>query len=226
MPFRRRAAYGRRRPHHRRHHHGNYGLATRPRWMTRSHKMKRVNQVSTHTFWFKENGTLGSDLAGNIYKAWRTRDFFTLPLAQHNNLALLFDQYKILAMQIRFFPANVGIEPDSSFFVANALQRGATFVWSDQRHDGQVTIPTNLNQVINMGSGRMINSRRSYTRTIYRSKGYPGWAGIEATATADPWDASIEMFAEGLLPPTAGQTAPTVWYWTRAYKVLYRGRRQ
>lgn len=213
-----------------RRHAGNKSavLATRPRFMSRRMKFKRMNQVQGRVFYFKRNSFISADLAGNAYTYMSTRqlnDIQTQPVGW-DALKLLFDQYKVLAMKVRMFPANVGVEPDSSVFAANALFRGDTIVWSDQRFDPVLQNPTSISEVINYASARMINSRAPYTRTIYRAKGYPGWANTRGPPTQDPWNASIEIITNNATPSTPQAAGPTLWYYTVQWKVLVRGRIQ
>lgn len=226
MPFNRRTGRHRRAGRTRRPR--TYGLATRPRMMTRTVARKRFNQVHARVFWFKRNGLIQPDLVGENYSFWNGRELnnaATAPVGW-NELRSLYDQYKVLGIKLRLFPANVGVEPDSAVFASNALLRGDVAVWNDQRFDGTTTSPTNINQVINIASCKMINARRPYTRRIFRARGYPGWANTQGPATQDPWNGSIEMLINNASPAPATGTAPTLWYYTVQYKVLVRGRTQ
>lgn len=228
MPYaRRRFTYARRRRARK------TGLATRPRMMGRTQKLRRFNQVSTKVFYFKINGELTTDGSGNIYRAWTTRNLNVpspgIPVpAGWDSLKELYDQYKVIGMTLKLFPANVGIEPDATLLAAGGLLRGDTAVYSDQRFDSGAAAPTQINEVINKASCRMINSRRPYTRNLFRSRGYPTWANTQGPATPDSWNGSIEILVnnatpESLTPPI---TTPLLWYWTLQYKVVVRGRTQ
>ena len=201
------------------------GLATYPRMMPRTLAAKRMNQVGTKVFWFKRNGIISPDLAGSRYSFWRTQEInvpATTPVGWPA-VKTLYDQYKVLAIKLRLFPANVGIESDSAIFASNALLRGDTVVWSDQRY--QPNAPTNVSEVINNASARMINSRRPYTRSLFRPRGNPEW-GDTQSATNDSWDGALEMLFNNASPAPAAGAPPTLWYWTIQYKILVRGRRQ
>lgn len=222
MPYTKR--YNRRRPAYRRRRRVP-GLATRPRMMPRTLAMKRMNQVGTKVFWFKRNGIITPNLAGTRYSYWRTQEINdpqTTPIGWPA-VKTLYDQYKVLAIKVRLFPANVGIESDSAIFASNALLRGDTVVWTDQRY--QPNAPATISEVINNASTKMINSRRPYARTLFRARGNPEW-GDTQSALPDSWDGSIEMLFNNASPAPATGTAPTLWYWTVQYKVLVRGRRQ
>lgn len=206
------------------------GLATRPSMMSRTLAAQRRQQVSTKVFWFKQNGQLTADLNGDILYRWRTRNMLTPPAPIGvNNAFALYDQYKILAMKVRLFPAFVGNEPDTTLLQPGGIWRGDTCVWSDQRFNINQQQPTTIAEVINNASSRMINSRRPYSRALYRAKGNPLWGSTVNIATdPDPWDASIEITGNNFLP-TPSATLPNgqvFWYYTVTWKLIFRGRRQ
>ena len=197
----------------------------------RNLKMKRYQGVDTKVFYFKRNATASSDADGKYFvqfTAGAINVSSTPPLwPQFDLLKQVYDQYKVLAIKIRFFPANVGIEPDSALFSAsNALLRGQTVVWNDQRSDSTQQ-PASISDVINNASCRMLPSRRYFSRSIFRAKGYPGWANIQTPAASDPWNGSINVFTQDATPSSI--TPPTtnivLWYFTVQYKVIFRGRR-
>lgn len=211
----------------RRRHRRNNQLATRPRMMTRYNRNLRWNNVSSKIFYLRDSGTIFSDFDGRAKEVWSVRD---LPAAtqQFLSCAQLYDQYKVLGMTVRLFPANVGIEPHDELITTDfTLFRGNAAVWSDQRPGDAVQIPNNINDVINYGSCRIIQPRRYYKRTIYRAKGFPDWGGIEANQDADQWRGTITLLQTNATPdPGGGGAAPTLWYWSRTFKVVFRGRRQ
>lgn len=222
MPYRRRPYRNRRR-----RRALPTGLATRPRFIPRALKMKRYQAVDTKVFYFKIAGKALPDLDGKYFTSFNSRQLTQDPqlFPQFTALKDIYDQFKCLAVKIRFFPANVGVEPDSAFFTSNALLRGQTLVYNDQRADN-IVAPTNVLDVINNASTRMIPSRKPFSRTIFRAKGYPEWGNIQATATDDSWNGSINVYIQDATPATVNPAfAPTLWYWTASYKVVFRGRR-
>lgn len=213
----RRRRFGRRRRR-------NNGLATIPRMMPRALAYKRHNQVSTKTFWFKINGTQQVQASGNALGIFRTRGLTDGPAPQGKpELFTLYDQYKILAMRLRWFPANVGTEPGTNTIGPAVFLRGDQVVWSDQRIDSSIQIPIFIADVISNASARMINPRRPYTRVIYRPKGYPEWGScVNDTTNPDPWNAAIYQMINSATPIA---NRP-LWYYVLTYKVVFRGRRQ
>lgn len=201
-------------------------LATRPRMMGKGLKFKRFNQVSSRVFWFKTNGTIAADLGGNTIAEFTTRGLDSSPPTGWAALKTLYDQYKVLGMKLKLFPANVGVEPDASLFTAGGLIRGDTLVFSDQRYDATATPPTNIVQRINYASARMINTRRPYSRSIYRARGYPEWANIRNPGTLDSWNGMVCVLGNNATAAVPPATGVLLWYYTLQYKVQVRGRVQ
>lgn len=205
------------------------GLATRPKFVPRKLATKRWHGVDTKIFYFKRNATALADGDGVYYNSFRARELTDNPAdyPQFTLLKSIYDQYKVLAIQVKFYPANVGIEPHDTLLLTDyTLLRGQTVVWNDQRTDNTV-VPTQISQVINNASMHMCNSRRPFKRTIYRAKGFPEWGAIQPPATDDSWGGSIQVLTTGataasITPPV---TAPLLWYFTVSYKVIFRSRR-
>jgi len=205
------------------------GLATRPRFIPRGLALKRYQAVDTKVFYFKRNNKAESDVDGNYFAQFHARQVTDTPalFPQFTAIKNLYDQFKVLAIKIRFFPANVGVEPDSSIFgPVNALFRGQTVIWNDQRRDGISQQPDNISQIINNSSMRMVNSRRQFSRTIYRAKGFPEWANLQDPPTDDSWNGVVNVFVQGATPAslTPPIITPILYFFTVSYKCIFRGR--
>lgn len=225
MPYSRRT-YRRRRPPMRMRRRAPRALATVPRMMPRSYAFRRHNQVATKVFWFKINGQINSDIAGNNTAIFRTRglaDGNVVPQGR-DEIFTLYDQFKVLAMRIRWFPADVGTEP-GQVINQTVLFRGDQVVWSDQRVDPGLQVPLTIDQVINNASARMINPRRPYTRVIYRPRGVPTWGScVNPNAQPDSWSGAIYQIINNSTP--SNESGRPLWYYTLTWKVVVRGRRQ
>lgn len=227
MPYKRKTRRPRRKP---------YG--TKATFVPRNLAVKRYNQVSTKTFYFKYNGTLQSDSNGLVQGAWSTTQevvispteiYYRMPNVSDNTIIeQAYTEYKVLAIRVRFFPANVGTESLGGEPVTSLpfipLFRGNTVVYTDNKVTANTVAPEQIADVINAGSARMINSRRPFTRVIYRPKGYLSWGNCDnnlpaQTRPADPWWGSILLLGNQATP-----TSPQLWFWTATYKVVYRGR--
>ena len=204
------------------------GLAVRPTFMPRALKAQRFQQVSTKTFYFKDNGTILANVLGNSRFDWLTQNLTGLnPPAQFPQLKGLYEEYKVLAMFVRIFPANVGTEPfNNAVNPTGPFNRGDTIVWQDQAEPFKPPTAT-ISDVINTASCRMISSRRPYKRVLFRPRGYPKWGVVDpATPQPDLWNGAIHLLVEGTSLPNVPPAQLKLWYWTRCYKVAVRGRTQ
>ncbi len=217
MPFRRRrkTQARRRRP---------AGFATRPKFIPRGLAFKRFNQLSTKCFYFKTAGSIDTGPTSQIFFNWNVQNITGTPPPQMAALFQMYDEYKVLSMRVRLFPANVGIESDSAIVGSNALSRGDQIIWSDQKGDAVVVAPISIAERINYGSCRMINPRRPITRVIFRPTGHPDWGKCQdPAAQPDSWTGNINLYGVAVTV-TTGVGRP-LWYLTRTYKILVRGRR-
>jgi len=205
-------------------------LAVVPKMMSNRHRFKRMNQVSTKTFYFKLNGQASSAPNTNDnYFGFRTRGFIAndtvippIPsiIPQRDAIFSLYDEYKVLGISLRLFPSNVGTEPGQTF-EQGILNRGDQVIWSDQRFNGAGQVPTDIAVVLNHASARMLDPRRKYKRTLFRPKGYPDWGSCERPLEIpDRWDAAIQLLVNNVTPDRP------LWWYTLQYKVIFRGRRQ
>lgn len=203
------------------------GLATTPAFRLPIQKMKQMQQTSRKLFYFKLNGQLSSQPAiDNNYFAFRTRGFTTLPgggastVPQRDAIFTLYDQFKVLAIKVRWFPVNVGTEP-GQVLAQGIFNRGDQIIWSDQRFDETAVAPIQISEVLNHGSARMIQPRRYQSRTMYRPRGHPEWGSCEDPQNIqDSWNGAIQMLVNNVTPDRP------IWYYTVTYKVAFRGRRQ
>lgn len=232
MPYKRKYAR-RKRPRRK-----PYG--TKASFVPRGLAIKRYNQVSTKVFYFKQSGRLNSDSNGIVNQSWSTQvevppappgipAYFKMPDISDNTLIeQAYTEYKVLALKVRIFPASVGTEPlggqPAQTLPFIPLFRGNTVMYVDNKVTANTQSPDDIEDVINLGSAKMINSRRPYTRTLYRPKGYPKWGNCDnnlpvQTRDPDPWWGSCILLANQATP-----SSPTLWFWTATYKVIYRGR--
>lgn len=196
--------------------------ATTTKFMPRQLARKRYNNTSTRVMWFKTNGVETTGAATNFGIGYLNDTVRTA--TDWDNAYSIYTQYKILAMKVRWFPANVGIESDTVIFgtAAGGLLRGDNLVLNDP--DNNLALPANMpiSDGIKQGSARMINSRRPYSRTLYRPKGYPEWGDRAAN---DPWAGKIiKITNNASVSPAAPADPINLWYYTITYKVVFRGR--
>lgn len=232
MPWKKRAGYRPRRRFRRKPR--IYG--TKARFVPRNLAMKRYGQVSTKTFYFKASGTLNSNAARITQNFWTTQfspqgtnTQFTMPrVADSFIIAQAYTEYKVLAVKVRVFASNIGTEvgqintagPNDPGF-----NRGDTVMYIDQDVKVNEQRPTDILEVMNRGSCKMLPSRVStYTKTMYRPKGYPEWGCCDRNVAVnsrnpDPWFGAI-----CLLGNNARIVIRPLWFFTVTYKIVFRGR--
>lgn len=229
MPYRRRPRRAKRKPR-------IYG--TKAKFMPKRLALERKGQVSTKTFYFKTAGTLNStNLTGVTFGRWATQFNPVIPtnpnrlpvVSDSTTIAECYTEYKVLAVKVRLFAANVGtefgqIQPGPDF---PGYNRGNTVVYIDQEIRENEPQYANIVDVINLGSAKMIPSRASkFTMTMYRKKGVPEWGCCDRTVPAadrspDPWYGAIFLLGNNArLTPSVNP----LWYYTVTYKIIFRGR--
>lgn len=218
MPYHRRRARPRRRNKH-------PGISTVPRMMTTYQRRARHNNVSSKIFYLKDNGTLSTDVNGTIQQVWNVQGIYANP--QFVPCAALYQQFKVIGMTVKLYPANVGIEPDPSALPVgdNGLFRGDCVVWGDQRPGQIAQFPTTVSAAINYGSAQIIQPRRKYKRTMFRATGFPDWGSTDVPAVNDQWRGTLNLLQTNATPAAVGGNAPVMWYWMRTLKVIFRGRK-
>ena len=235
MPIRRRFNFRRRFRPRRRNNYYKGGLATRPRMMGRGRFFRRWNQVDARVFWFKSNGTFNLNNNEYQYIPYKVQDISSNYNPQGFQECLqLYDQYKVLGMVYRLFPANLQSDPTAGGLqqppVGNApivMLRGNHCVWIDQRLDPNVQVPTSVGDIISTASARLIDPRRPYKVSIWRPKGRPTWGSTKDIGSRpDQWTGVINHFCEGGtrivgIPPN---NEYPVYYWTLQWEVVFRGR--
>ena len=212
-------------------YYGKYGLATKPKLMPYQLKQKKRNQVDTKTFWFKNNDSVYLNDQPFQYFEIRTSYLYAANPNGWQECCNMFDQFKILGIEVSLYPASVGIEPlgeTTNIATPLYLNRGNHCVWTDQRFDGNVISPTSIQQIIGTGSARLINARRPYKISIWRPSGKYVWGSCKDFAAPinplpDPWTGTINHFIEGgSIQPTG--TEKIIYYRQVTIKVVFRGR--
>lgn len=197
------------------------GLATRPRMMGRRTFQTRKYGVDTKTFWFKQNGIITTNVTADQYVPWMTSDLAALGgPAPFGTVKRLYDQYKILGMKVKIFPANPGVDD----FLP--LRRGNVVMWADTRFDPTVPVPTVIGEVIGNNNCRMVQPNRRMTMSLYRPRGKPTWGSCKTSATAgDLWIGEINMLInDATITPAPPATPTQMWFWSCQWKVIFRGR--
>lgn len=207
------------------------GYGTKPYFMSKQLKKQRWNQTSVRCMYFKTAYEVKLEALGTGFYPFTTQD---LKLnAQFAQMLPLYDQYKCVAIMVKWYPSNVGIESHDSFLNTDlTLLRGNHCVWSDQRIEGsggqQEQGPTAINQIINTASAKLINARQPYSRTLYRPTGKSPWGSTqEIGTTPDPWRGAIyHYYQDATSYEQADLPVVNLFFVTVTWKCLFRGRQQ
>lgn len=241
MPFRRRFG-GFRRRFRRKGFGQSYGPPMRrPRWTRR----RRVAQNLTRDCrWFKSVDTIVSQTPqGWLRYQLKPIQASVLASQPFEKIATIWEEYKVLKIITKFYPANIGGESLTSQDGAqpnpNSLiptfARGNVVTWVDpQGDDGPVT---NIISVMAKASARIIQPRRFHKRYLNRPRsGYPTWGRLTTAAvgqpgsiqTLDTWQPAIRLFGENFQPPNTppGSGSPIFYYVEVLYKILFRSRQE
>ncbi len=208
------------------------------KFMPKGLASKRYQGVSTKTFYFRQSGSINSDLLGNTRIAWPSQYVPVAPglpvsipeIADSVKVSTIYTEYKVLAVKLRLFAANIGTEPGQIEIGApdrEGFDRGDACIWLDQAALRSETYNPNIVNVINKGSARMIPTRAfKYTKTMYRKQGVPGWGMCDpnvptADRVPDPWLGSIVLIGNNA---RTGVGVRPLWFYTITYKIIFRGR--
>lgn len=199
---------------------------TKASFMPKRLAQERYANVGTKTFYFKGTGVIAPDTAGITQFAWRTiRGGQPAVPPDFPTVAELYTEYKLLAIRVKLFAANIGLEPAQTSPTATFMARGNTVLYVDQDINANEPLPSILTDVMNYGSTKMIPSRADkHTRVLYRAKGHPEWGCCDrnvpiADREPDSWNGGLFLLGTGASP-----TANALWYYTVSYKVVFRGR--
>ena len=216
---------------------------TKATFMPKQLMLKRYGQVSTKTFYFKTAGTINSLPNGVTTFGWNTQsppinpgDPNRMPnVSDAYTFAECYNEYKVLAIKVRLFAANVGTETGTlpgnpaqgAIPIAAGYNRGNTVMYLDQEIRPNEQVPTNIVDVMTLGSAKMIPSRiHKYTKVLYRKKGLPEWGCCDRNVPVsdrapDPWHAGIFLLGNNA---RLGTGIAPLWFYTVTYKIIFRGR--
>lgn len=216
-----------------------YAPARRPRRryrkktvVPRGLAIKRRQEISTKTFYFKSNGTLGSNAAGLINRKFENQtpqgnpQAYNLPNvgADFDRISRAYNEYKVLCFKLELYPANVGTESDAPGISVNPLNRGNSLTYIDNDMELGTTEYNTIPPVMNRGSAFLIQSRRKHTRVMWRPKGNPGWGCCDFSTPIqnrepDSWWGAVFVITNDATP-----NIPALWFWKITAKVIFRGR--
>lgn len=202
------------------------------RFMGRTLASKRMNNTDTRVFYFKQNGKLLQPTT-NPYQTLEFKAHDILEnitnWPQFASARRLYDEYKVLAMRVKYFPSSYRIDNVSG---PSGFNRGETITWVDQQFDEGTVTPTSISDVINDSSAKMRRPYSSFTNYVKRASGFSAWGKLNAQSAPpvleeqlDSWNGLIGILIDGISNPTPPTTTPrNLYYWVWTMKVVFRGR--
>lgn len=186
---------------------------TRTRWT----RKKRVEQNLTRDVrWFKRQTGIASNTNGNFRSVYDPGQIDLVDDFQ--NWARNWEEFKVLAMYVKFIPAFVGSENTTNY------RRGNAITFFDQGEEDQ---PITFTSIMVKPSAQLMNPRRRHTRWCNRPRGNPRWGTLNNTGIIsedDQWqDTRLQIFGTNFSP--SGLPGAQVWFFVEiGYKVVFRGR--
>lgn len=230
MPFA--ARRPRNRPRRRRRNYGRKPgapLGRAPRW----NLPMRVSQgLTRNVFCFKATGAVpvsGTDTQlGRIYEVTKPND--VLEIEAFTRFAWSFEQYKVLKVVMKWFPASVGSESVNP----TLFHRGNLVSWVDQP-PLMADTPVGINEIMSLPTARIQQPRRFFKRFINRPRGgrYLDWSPIQhilpggaPAPTEDKWNTQIKCYGDnfGAGDPSPPMTKPPYFFFENLFKVVFRAR--
>lgn len=226
MPFRTARGYRPRRRFRRRNRRVGAPLRRAPNWG----RMMRVSQSLTrNVFWFKETGPIQltnpgtNNDNGEIYSTYQPSDVTSN--ADFLNFARAFEQYKVLKVIVKLYPASIGSESVNP----NVFRRGNIVSYIDQPPLGGQ--PDSINDAMGLPSAKLFQPRRFHKRFMNRPRGGNtfSWILINHTSTGAPaplfdsWNTEIKIYGDNFGTGPAGTDQPYYFYEV-LYKVIFRSR--
>lgn len=201
-------------------------LGRAPKWKRR---MRVGQNLTCNVFWFKITGqinTLGGPNTGIVFQRFLPNQI-TLN-SQFDRYGWLYEQFKVLQMNVKFFPANVGAEQVSTIAALPNYIRGNILTYTEQAPIA-ANPPTNIGSVMSLPSARIHQPRSLIKRWINRPRGgrYLDWTLIDhVAATGAPafqteaFDSQIRIYGNNWINDT---TVP-VYFYEQYFKVIFRSR--
>ena len=193
----------------------------------RKNKSKRIGQNLGKTmFWFKRAGSVTAQPDNSLYLKTTPNEVFPIP--SFINQCRGFEQYKVLKVITKFYPAYVGSETNTASTAA-AFRRGNVVTWIDQPPIGNQPSPGEITLLMGFPSSRLHQTRATIKRWMNRPSGgrfndwayitHPSALGVPAVSP-DTWDSEIKIFGDnfGFAP---GNNRPYFFVET-LYKVVFR----
>ena len=214
------------RPTYRRPMYNRYNRYNRNRWPLRRNRWNQ--NLGTSAMWFKKSGDItAASPQGVLFDLFSPNDVFPIP--SFVNVCRNWEQYKVVRVIVKFYPAFVGSE--TSTIAAAGFRRGNVITWIDQPPLGQQPASGDITILMGFPSAKLHQSRATIKRWMNRPSGgrYANWAFIThptalgvPTIVPDDWDSQIRMFGDNF--STNATTNKPYYFYEALFKVVFRSR--
>lgn len=201
----------------------------RPYRRTRTLAAKRGQNLSTSVQWFKKCGDIkAASPGGIIFDRITPNDVFPVPA--FINVCRNWEQYKVLKVVAKYYPAYVGSESSTS--AVAGYRRGNTVTYIDQPplnvgtpNPGAITV------IMGFPSAKLHQSRATVKRWMTRPRGAVTneWSLIShptalgpPTIDPDSWISEIRMFGDNY--STNPTTQKAYWFTEMWFRVVFRSK--
>ena len=196
----------------------------RPRYRSRWNQ-----NLSTRAMWFKKCGDLGLTGDGIVNDIITANDSFPIP--SFVNECRSWEQYKVLRVVVKYYPAYVGSESVTQSL--GGYRRGNVVTWIEQPpFNAPNPNAGSISVLMGYPSAKLHQPRSTIKRWMNRPSGgrYLPWSFIThptalglPTIAPDTWDTQLRLFGDGFSAATAGPQRPYFFY-EALFKVVFRSR--
>ena len=193
-----------------------------------NNKVKRIGQnLGKNVFWFKKCGDIKASGSDEIFMRITPND--TFPIPKFINTCRSFEQYKVLKVIVKFYPAYVGSESTTQTPTNNGFRRGNVITWIDQPPLGLQPMSGQIANLMGFPSSRLHQTRATIKRWMNRPSGgrTADWAYIThptalgvPTVQPDPWNSEIRIFGDNF--STTPQNNKAYFFVEYLFKVVFR----
>lgn len=198
----------------------------------RKNKIARIGQnLGKDIFWYKKASDLqAASPSGTMFLVITPGDVYPIPAFV--NTCRAYEQYKVLKVIAKFYPAFVGSETSTS--AVAGYRRGNVITWVDQPPLGLQPQSGEISKLMGFPSSRLHQSRATIKRWMTRPSGgrFADWAYIRhptalgvPDVAPDDWNSQIRIFGDNFsVNPTTQKPYFFVEYMFQVvFRSKYRG---
>lgn len=192
-------------------------------------RRNRYNQnLSTSSMWFKTCGDITANPANDTCYL-RTNPNAVFPIPSFVNVCRGYEQYKVVRVVVKFYPAFVGSETTTA--APNGYRRGNVVTYIDQPPLNGQPSPGTIATLMGWPSAKLHQTRATIKRWMNRPSGgrYLDWAFIThptalglPVVAPDTWDSEIVLFGDDF--STSPQSSKPYFFVEAMFKVVFRSR--